>query len=103
LNLYSRTGPFDESADAIAAVLATQVSIAISRSPEFAAARGVVEGAQRNADDDAAVNIAVGLLVVNEACTIEQANGLLRQAALHDERTILQIAQRIIEQHRSSQ
>ena len=102
LNLYSRTGPFDESAESIAAVLAAQVAIAVSRSPEFAAARAVVEEAQRNANDDAQVNLATGLLMVNEACTAEQAQGLLHQAAAHDEQTILQIAQRIIEQHHSS-
>jgi hypothetical protein len=102
LNLYSRAGPFDESAVSIGTVLAAQVAIAVSRSPEFAAARGVVEEAQRNADDDADVNVATGLLMVNESCTAEQAEGLLRQAAIHDERTILQIAQRIIQQHRAS-
>lgn len=103
LNLYSRAAPFDETAVSIASVLGAQVAIAISRSPEFVAARAVVEEAQRNADDSADINLATGLLMVNEACTAEQANGLLEQAAVHDERTILQIAHRIIEQHRSSQ
>lgn len=103
LNLYSRATPFDETAASIASVLAAQIAIAISRSPEFVAARAVVEEAQRNADDSADINLATGLLMMNEACTAEQANGLLEQAALHDERTILQIAHRIIEQHRSSQ
>jgi len=103
LNLYSRSTPFDETAASIASVLAAQIAIAISRSPEFVAARAVVEEAQRNADDSADINLATGLLMVNEACTAEQANGLLEQAAVHDERTILQIAHRIIEQHRSSQ
>ena len=102
LNLYSRSGPFDESAESIASVLAAQVAIAVSRSPEFAAARGVVEQAQRDADDDADVNLAAGLLIVNESCTAEQAEGLLRQAANRDERTILEIAQRIIQQHHTS-
>jgi GAF domain-containing protein len=51
LNLYSRTGPFDQTALSIASALAGQVAIAISRSPDFAAARSVVEEAQRNADD----------------------------------------------------
>ena len=102
LNLYSRSGPFDESAESISSVLAAQVAIAVSRSPEFAAARGVVEQAQRDADDDAEVNIATGLLMVNESCTAEQAEGLLRQAANHDERTVLQIAQRMIQQHHTS-
>ena len=102
LNLYSRSGPFDETADSVASVLAAQIAIAVSRSPEFAAARGVVEQAQRDADDDAEINIATGLLMVNESCTTEQAEGLLRQAANHDERTILEIAQRIIRQHRTS-
>jgi GAF domain-containing protein len=101
LNLYSRAGPFDESAVSIAAVLAAQVAIAVSRSPEFAAARSVVEAAQRNADDQADVNLATGLLMVNEACTAEQAEGLLRQAATADEQTIAEIAQRIIRQHTS--
>jgi GAF domain-containing protein len=99
LNLYSRTGPFDQTAETIAAVLAAQVAIAVSRSPEFAAARTVVEQAQRDVDDDATVNLATGLLMVNEACTVEQAQGLLRQAATEDEQTILQIAQRIIDLH----
>lgn len=102
LNLYSRRGPFDESAESIASVLGAQVAIAVSRSPEFAAARGVVEQAQRTADDEADVNLAAGLLMVNESCTAEQAEGLLRQAANRDERTILEIAQRIIQQHHTS-
>lgn len=102
LNLYSRTGPFDETAVSIASVLAAQVAIAVSRSPEFAAARDVVEHAQRHADDAADVNIATGLLMVNESCTAEQAEGLLRQAAAHDERTMVEIAQRIIQQHRTA-
>ena len=103
MNIYSRTRPFDETAEAIASVLTTQVAIAISRSPEFAAARAVVEEAQRNADDHAEINLATGLLMVNEGCTVEQADGLLRQAAIHDEQTVLEIAQRIIEQHHNSQ
>lgn len=102
LNLYSRTGPFDETAASVAAVLAAQIAIAVSRSPEFAAARGVVEEAQRNAEDSADVNMATGLLMVNQACTAEQAEGLLRQAATEDEQTVLDIAHRIIDQHRSS-
>jgi AmiR/NasT family two-component response regulator len=102
LNLYSRSGPFDETAVSIGLVLAAQVAIAVSRSPEYAASRTVVEEAQRNAEDDADVNLATGLLMVNEGCTSEQATGLLREAAVQDEQTILQIAHRIIEQHRSS-
>jgi GAF domain-containing protein len=102
LNLYSRTGSFDETAETIAVVLASQVAIAISRSPEFAAARSVVEQAQRDADDRAEVDLAKGMLMVNEACTAEQADGLMRQAAVHDETTIIRIAQRIIEQHRTA-
>jgi len=50
----------------------------------------------RGRNDDADVNVAAGLLMVNESCTAEQAQGLLRQAAYHDDRTILEIAQRII-------
>src|SRR4051812_34718816 len=60
LNLYSRTGPFDDSAASVAAVLAAQVAIAVSRSREFAAARAVVEEAQRNVDDQADVDVATG-------------------------------------------
>ena len=102
LNLYSRVGAFDETAESTATVLAGQIAIAVSRSPEFAAARSVVEEAQRNAEDRAQVNQATGLLMVNEECTVEQAESLLRHAATQDERSILEIAQRIIEQHRSS-
>ena len=102
LNLYSLAGPFDESAVTVAAVLATQASIAVSRSPEFAAARAVVEGAQREADDQAEVDLATGLLMISQACTADQAQGLLREAAEHDVQTILQIAQRIIQQHHTS-
>ena len=99
INLYSRTGPFDESAETVAAVLAAQVAIAVSRSPEFAAAPAVVEEAQRHTDDRSQVSFATGLLIGSQDCTREQAEGLLRQAAAQDEQTILQIAQRIIEQH----
>jgi GAF domain-containing protein len=102
LNLYTRTRPFDETAVSVASVLAAQVAIAVSRSPEFAAARDVVEEAQRNADDQADVNLATGLLMVNEGCTAEQADGLLRSAAAADEESIVEIAQRIIRQQRSS-
>ncbi|MFL6205763.1 MAG: GAF domain-containing protein [Acidimicrobiales bacterium] len=102
LNLYSYRGPFDESAVSIAAVLAAQVAIAVSRSPEFAAARATVEHAQRDAEDQAEVDMATGLLMGIQGCTAEQAEGLLRQAAADEEQTILQIAQRIIEQHNSS-
>lgn len=102
LNLYSRSGTFDETAEVMAAVLATQVAIAVSRSPEFAAARNVVEQAQRKADDDGEINLATGMLMANQSCSPEQAAGLLRQAADQDQQTILQIAQRIIQQHRTS-
>lgn len=102
MNLYSRSGPFDETAVSVGAILAAQVAIAVSRSPEFAAVRSVVEEAQRGADDDADVNLATGLLMINAACTVEQAQGLLAQAATADEQTILHIAQRIIRQHGST-
>lgn len=102
LNCYSRTGVFDETAATVAAVLAAQVTIAVSRSPEFAAARSVVEQAQRNADDTADVNVATGMLMANQDCTADQAAGLLREAAHHDEQTVLEIAQRIIEQQHNA-
>jgi hypothetical protein len=102
MNLYSRTGPFDESAMGIGAVLAAQVAIAVSRSPEFAAARAVVEQGQRDLEDEAQIQRATGLLMVNEACTVEQADGLLRSAAAQDERSVVDIARRIIDQHHSS-
>jgi hypothetical protein len=102
MNLYSRTGSFDETAESIAVVLATQVAIAVSRSPEFVAARNVVEHAQRDLDDQAQVHIATGLLMVNEACNAEQAEGLLRSAASADDQTIIAIANRIIDQQRRS-
>ena len=102
LNLYSRTQAFDETGESIALVLATQIAIAVSRSPEYAAARAVLEQAQRDVDDQAEIGIATGLLIYNEDCTVEQAEGLLRQAAAHEERTLVQVARRIIEQHRRS-
>jgi GAF domain-containing protein len=98
LNLYSRTGPFDQSAETVGAVLATQVAIAVSRSPEFVAARAVVEEAQRHTDDRAQIALATGILVDSQACTREQAEALLERAADQDEETILYIAQRIIEE-----
>jgi GAF domain-containing protein len=102
MNLYSRSGPFDETAVSVAAVLATQVAIAVSHSPEFAAARAVVEETQRATDDQADINVATGLLMGTESCTVEQAEGLIREAAVADEQTLLQIAHRIIEQHDST-
>src|SRR5215207_7880640 len=102
LNLYSRTDPFDESAETVAAVLAAQVAIAVSRSADFAASRAVAEEAQRRTDDQSQISLATGLLISSQNCTREQAEGLLRQASAEDEQTILQIAQRIIEQHNST-
>jgi GAF domain-containing protein len=102
MNLYSRTGPFDETAASIAAVLSAQVAIAVSRSPEFVAARGVVEQGQRDLEDQAQVQVATGLLMVNEACTAEQAEGLLHSAAAQDEQSVVEIARRIIDQHHGS-
>lgn len=102
LNLYSRTGPFDQSATSVGAVLAAQVAIAVSRSPEFAAARATVEEAQRDTDDRADVGLATGMLMATQGCTAEQAEGLLRQAADDEARTIMQIAYRIIEQNNTS-
>jgi GAF domain-containing protein len=98
LNCYSRTGAFDETAATVAAVLAAQVTIAVSRSPEFAVARDVVEQAQRESDDEADVSLATGMLMAHQGCTADQAAGLLRQAADQDEQTVVQIAHRIIEQ-----
>jgi GAF domain-containing protein len=100
MNLYSQTGPFDETAETIAAVLAAQVAMALSRSPELSAARLVVDAAQQEADDSSDINMAMGLLMVNEECTAEQARGLLRSAATGDESTIANIARRIVEEHR---
>jgi GAF domain-containing protein len=99
MNLYSRTTTFDETAESTAVVLAAQVAIAVSRSPEFAAARNVVEQAQRDSDDKGDINIAAGLLMITQACTADQAQGLLQQAAIDDEETLLEIAHRIIDQH----
>ena len=75
---------------------------AVSRSPEFAAAREVVEQAQRDADDTAEISLATGMLMANQTCTAEQAAGLLQQAADADGETILKIAQRIITEQRNS-
>jgi len=102
LNLYGRVRPFDETAEAIAGVLAAQVANAVSRSPEFVAARNVVEHAQRDLDDDAQIGLATGLLMINEACTAEQAERLLQSAATQNEQTIVEIANRIVDQHHRS-
>jgi hypothetical protein len=102
LNLYSRSGPFDATATSIASVLAAQVAIAVSRSPEFAAARAAVEQAQRDADDRADVDVATGLLMATQGCSAEQAERLLQQAAGQEAATIVQIANRIIDQHNAS-
>jgi GAF domain-containing protein len=102
LNLYSRQGPFDETAVSTGSVLAAQVAIAVSRSPEYAAARATVEQAQRDVDDRADLDVAKGLLMATQGCSAEQAEGLLRQAAGHETQTIVDIAHRIIGQHNTS-
>jgi GAF domain-containing protein len=102
LNLYSRSGPFDKSAVSVGSVLVAQVAIAVSRSPEFAAARATVEQAQRDVDDRANVDVATGLLMATQGCTQEQADGLVREAADHEGKTIVDIAHRIIAQHHNS-
>lgn len=103
LNLYSRSRPFDQTATSVGAVLAAQVAIAVSRSPEFAAARATVEEAQRDTDDRADLGLATGILMATQGCSAEQAEGLLQQAASHEAKTLVQIAHRIMEQHNTSQ
>jgi len=103
LNLYSRNpGAFDDTSQTIGRVLAAEIAIAISRSPEYSAARNVTEQAQRDADDSADISVATGILMTTEECTAEQAAGLLQHAAPQDAQTLLQIAQRIIQQARHS-
>jgi GAF domain-containing protein len=103
LNLYSRhDNSFDETATTMAQVLATQIAVAISRSPEYNAARNVIEVAQREADDQADIALATGLLMGNEDCTVEQAERLLQSAAVQNHNTILEIAQQIIRNARES-
>lgn len=99
LRLYSRSGSFDESAASLAAALAAQVAVAISRSPAFVAARNVVEHGQRDLEDRADVSMATGLLMAREACTAEQASGLLRSAASADATDTSEIARRILRRH----
>jgi GAF domain-containing protein len=97
LNIYSRrTDGFDETGEAIARVLASRVAVAISRSPEYRAARDAVEQAQRDADDHADIALATGLLMGNEDCTIQQAEALLQNAATRRDQPILETAQSII-------
>ena len=102
LNLYSRQGPFDETAVSMGNVLGAQVAIAVSRSPEFAAARDTVEHAQRDVEDQARVDVATGLLMATQGCSAEQADGLLQEAAGHEAQSILEIANRIVDQHNSA-
>jgi AmiR/NasT family two-component response regulator len=102
LNLYSRQGPFDESAVTVANVLAAQVAIAVSRSPEYAAARATVEQAQRDVEDRADVDVATGLLMATQGCSAEQAEGLLRKTADRGAEPIVDVAHRIINQHNNS-
>jgi len=102
LNLYSRQGPFDETAVSMGSVLAAQVAIAVSRSPEFTAARDTVEHAQRDVEDQTRVDVATGLLMATQGCTVEQAEGLLREAADHEAQSILDVANRIVDQHNNA-
>lgn len=102
LNLYSRQRPFDQTAVSIGSVLAAQVAIAVSRSPEYAAARSAAEQAQRDVDDRTDVDVATGMLMATQGCSADQAEGLLRQTANQEAATILQIAHRIIDQHNNS-
>jgi GAF domain-containing protein len=99
LNVYSRSGPFDETAEDIGRVLATQVAIALVQSDQLAASQAVADRAQREADEAAEVSMATGMLVAAEECTVEQAEGLLRGAARQDEERLITIARRIIAEH----
>jgi GAF domain-containing protein len=102
LNLYSRQGPFDQSAVTVAKVLSAQVAIAVSRSPEYAAARATVEQAQRDVEDRADVDIAKGLLMATQGCSAEQAEALLRTTSDQGAEPVVDVAHRIINQHNNS-
>jgi AmiR/NasT family two-component response regulator len=84
----------------IATVLAARSPWPVSRSPEFVPLEPSSKSPTQH-EDQADIDLATRLLRINQACTSEQAAGLMREAAVHDEQTILQIVHCIIEQQRA--
>ncbi|HEY2214260.1 MAG TPA: GAF and ANTAR domain-containing protein [Acidimicrobiales bacterium] len=97
LNLYAwQPSAFDPTSQDIAAVLATQVGIAVAKSRLFEEAKGVALAAQRAADESSDIAIAEGVVMVLERCSLDQAQALLRNAASSEAATLVVIARRVI-------
>lgn len=99
LNLYSRSGPFDDDDEQAGRVPAAQVAIAVAWSEQLVASRELVDQAQRDADDAAEVSLATGLLAERERCTVSQAEGIIQGAARRQEQSLASIARRILAEH----
>ena len=97
INLYGvQARAFDQSAESLIEVLATQASLAIAKSSLWASVRSFTEAVQQQVDAEADVRLAAGVLVGLQGHSVAQAERLLHAAADLREEAVVEAAQRII-------
>jgi GAF domain-containing protein len=103
LNLYGREPTaFDEHDEAMALVIAAEAPAAIVKSSLFSRAHDIRGYLQERHDARAQVAQAEGVLMAMQECSAEQAAGLLRHAADVNGERLVEAAQRVIANVRST-
>ena len=95
VNLYSPE-QFAPGADAVAEVIAAQVTAALTKSEIYGAALALAERVQERSEADREVNIAAGVLAGFEQCSLDQAERLLRLSALAEGDSLEEAARRVL-------
>lgn len=101
LNLCSRSAHgFDQTSQTIGHVLAAQAAIAIAASELYGTTERLVADLQQEADAQDEVALARGMMRVRQECSAEQAEALLRHAALANAETVVEVARHVRDEAR---
>jgi GAF domain-containing protein len=99
LNVYSRVEhAFDAASEETGSVIGAEAANAIAKSELLASATDLRERLQFEYDADAMIARAEGILMALESCNQEQARGLIQNAADANQESMLQTAERILNQ-----
>ena len=97
MNIYSRhPDAFDDSHEAMAAIVATAAGNAIEKAKLLTDVRDIRDRLQVEFDDNAIINRARGVLIGFEQCSAEQANALLHHAAQAATEALVEVAKRVL-------
>jgi len=97
LNLYSRTGGYDEDAGRVAGLFADQIGVAAATATVYAEAYELAQQLQQAMESRAVIEQAKGILMQSQGCDAEEAFDILRQASQHQNRKLRAIAAEIVD------